>query len=96
MKFGTPAKTSYDTDIRLGERYIDKQTGIQGTATAVTFFQHGCERVSIETVVNGEIKDYGFDSPRLTHVETQKQATTTRTGGPERGVSGRRQGPVAR
>jgi hypothetical protein len=89
-------KTSYETDIRLGERYIDKQTGIEGTATTVTFFQHGCERVSLETVVKGEIKEYGFDSPRLTHVETQQQATSTRTGGPERGVSGRRPGAVTR
>ena len=80
-------KQKYETDIQLGERYIDEQTGISGTATVVSFYQHGCERVSIEAVVNGEIKEYGFDAPRLTHAETGRQATTTRTGGPDRGAS---------
>lgn len=94
--FNTSAKTPYETDVRLGERYIDKQTGIEGTATVVSFYQHGCERVNLEAVVNGKIEEYGFDAPRLTHIATGRQATTERTGGPERGVSARRQGPVAR
>lgn len=89
-------KPKYETDIRLGERYIDKQTGIEGTATAVTFYQFGCERVSLENVTRGEIKDYGFDAPRLTHVATQQTAQTTRTGGPDRGVSNVRPGAVGR
>jgi hypothetical protein len=76
------SKQSYRTDIKLGEKYEDKQTGIKGIATAVIFYQHGCERVDLETVVAGKIESYGFDAPRLTHVETQKVASTTRTGGP--------------
>lgn len=75
-------KTKYESDIRLGERYEDKQTGIKGVATAVHFYQYGCERVNIEVMVAGKIEEYSFDAPRLTHIDTQKQATTTRTGGP--------------
>lgn len=86
----------YATDIRLGERYRDDQTGIEGVATVVSFYQHGCERVNIEVVTNGEIKDYGFDAPRLTHVESNRRAVSTATGGPERGVSHTRPGAVAR
>lgn len=72
----------YTTDIVLGERYRDKQTGIEGVAVAVHFFQFACERVSIETVVNGKIEDYAFDAPRLTSVETGEQAQSERPGGP--------------
>jgi hypothetical protein len=85
------SKNHFESDIRLGERYVDKQTGIQGTATAVYFYQFGCERVSIESVKEGEIKEYTFDSPRLTHIETGKAATTTRTGGPDKGANPRRE-----
>jgi hypothetical protein len=77
-------KISYKTDIKLGERYLDKQTGIAGVATAISFFQHACERVTIELIAKEELKEYSFDSPRLTHVETGATATSTRTGGPER------------
>lgn len=76
------SKASYETDIRLGERYRDEQTGIEGVATCVSFYQHGCERVSLEVVRKGEIKTYGFDAPRLKSIVTGQQATTTRTGGP--------------
>lgn len=89
-------KQKYQTDIRLGERYRDEQTGIEGVATGLTFFQYGCERVNVEAVVAGKIEEYGFDAPRLTHVETQRRAESTRTGGPEKGVSHKRPGAVAR
>lgn len=86
------SKQTYKTDIKLGEKYRDDQTGIEGTATAVIFFQYGCERADLETVVNGKIETYGFDAPRLTHVETEKRATTKRTGGPARESAGLRRG----
>jgi hypothetical protein len=92
MMFGS----RYSSDIRLGERYRDVQTGIEGTATCLTFHQHGCERVGIEAVVAGKIEEYGFDAPRLVHVETQQQARAQRVGGPARGVSHVRPGPVTR
>lgn len=74
--------TKYESDIKLGELYIDKQTGIQGIATSIGFYQHACERVTIELVMGGELKEYTFDAPRLTNVRTNETATTTRTGGP--------------
>ena len=89
-------KASYRTDVRLGQRYRDAQTGITGTATAVTFHQHGCERVSLESVVAGKIEEYGFDAPRLVHIETEAPVTAARVGGPAKGVSHVRPGPVSR
>ncbi len=89
-------KQSYKTDIILGGRYRDEQTGIEGTATAVSFYQFGCERVSLEAVVAGKIEEYGFDAPRLTHVKTGVRAESPRNGGPEKGVSHVRPGAVAR
>lgn len=86
--------SSYETDIVLGRRYRDEQTGIWGVATAVTFFQYACERVQLEVVVQGKIEEYGFDAPRLTDVETRETAQTERVGGPGRTVTGR--DPAAR
>lgn len=89
-------KQSYKTDIKLGEKYKDEQTGIEGVATAIVFYQHGCERADLELVVSGEIKTYGFDAPRLTHVETGKVATTARTGGPAKESASLRRGGASR
>lgn len=75
-------KQSYQTEIVLGQRYRDTQTGIEGVATAVSFFQYGCERVTIEAMVQGKIEEYGFDTPRVVHVDSGERATTERTGGP--------------
>lgn len=82
MKPFDKGSQKYGTDIELGKRYRDPQTGVEGTATAVTFYQYACERVMIETVVAGKIEEYGFDAPRLVNLETQKRAKTERTGGP--------------
>lgn len=91
-------KNSFKTDIKLGERYRDTQTGVEGTATAIIFFQHGCERVDLETMIRDgeEIKVYGFDAPRLTHIESGEPVTTTRTGGPDRSSDSLRRGGTAR
>jgi hypothetical protein len=78
----TTGKTKYGSDIELGKRYRDPQTGIEGVATAISFYQYACERVSLELVVAGKIEEYGFDAPRLVSVETGEKAQTTRTGGP--------------
>lgn len=88
------SKQKYETDIKLGEKYRDEQTGYEGTATAVYFFQYGCERVQIETFdsVQRQIRSETFDSPRLTHIATGKRATVTRTGGPGDPSEGRRAG----
>jgi hypothetical protein len=85
---------TFESDIQLGERYRDDLTGFEGTATACYFFLHGCERVLLENfnVEKGEIREQTFDSPRLTHVESETKVTTDKTGGykpepPTRGPS---------
>lgn len=90
-------RTDYTTDVVLGERYRDEQTGIEGIATAISFYQYGCERVNIEVVSHDakEIKDYGFDAPRLIRVRDEVPIPpSTRTGGPQPMVS--RPGAVGR
>lgn len=88
------SKHKYETDIVLGERYRDTQTGIEGVATVVSFYQFSCERVNIETVIEGKIDDIGFDAVRLVHIESGEKATVDRTGGPGNSVA--RQGMVKR
>lgn len=75
-------KKAFKSDTKLGEKYRDPLTGIEGMATAVTFYLHACERITLEWVKDGEIKYEAFDAPRLLHVESNEQPTTTRTGGP--------------
>lgn len=84
-------KINYKSDIQLGEKYRDEQTGYEGTAVAIYFYQHACERVSLECfdATTKKVIDTVFDSPRLTHIESGKKATTSRTGGPERGTGSR-------
>lgn len=82
---------NYRSDVKLGEKYIDQQTGITGVATGIHFYQHACERVTLEFVKSdGELQEITFDSPRLTSVATGVTATTTRTGGPARAGETRR------
>lgn len=88
------AKQAYRTDIKLGEKYRDPQTGIEGTAVSVTFFQYACERVAIECVIRDKIEEYVFDSPRLEAIKSGKRATTERTGGP--GMPAAQRGALSR
>jgi hypothetical protein len=78
-------KAKYTSDITLGERYRDEQTGFEGVATSITFFQYACERIALETydATRREVKTEVFDAPRLTSVKTNERATTDRTGGPQ-------------
>lgn len=54
----------------LGEKYVDTQTGITGIAVSSTRYQHGCERIVLEYVVDGTLKTECFDAPRLMHAGT--------------------------
>ena len=88
--------TNYKSDIKLGEKYRDEQTGIEGIATAIYFFQHACERVQLEYVGGTDgvtLKELVFDAPRLTSVKSGKTAQSDRPGGPARGREGERPGP---
>lgn len=76
-------KTTYKSDIILGERYRDPQTGIEGVATSAHFYQYACERIVLEFVKpDGELQENTFDAPRLESVKTGKRAEVTKTGGP--------------
>lgn len=73
----------YGSDIKLGEKYRDVQTGVEGVATSVSFFQHACERVCLEYLgKDGDLKELIFDAPRLESVRTKEPVTSARTGGP--------------
>lgn len=76
------ALNTYESDISLGERYTDTQTGFTGHVTAVYFYEHACERVCLKAMVDGEIKEYVFDALELKHADTGAKATSPRTGGP--------------
>lgn len=84
----------YTSDVILGERYRDTQTGTEGVATSVHFYQYACERITLEVVKNDRsLEDYSFDAPRLEAVSTGTPLTATKTGGPVR-VEGNRKDPV--
>jgi len=77
--------TAFQTDIKLGDRYSDDQTGIEGVATSIHFYQHACERVTLEFLKNdGELQEVTFDAPRLRSLSTGILAKVTKTGGPAR------------
>lgn len=84
--------TNYTSDIIVGDEYEDTQTAFKGIATAIYFYQYGCERVNLEAFdkKNQDIRSLTFDAPRLRHVKSGKVATVTRTGGPGNGNEARR------
>jgi hypothetical protein len=47
-------KQKYATDVELGKRYRDPQTGIEGVATAVTFYQYAYDAPRRVAVATGE------------------------------------------
>ena len=82
---------AYKSDIVLGEKYRDDQTGLEGIAVAIYFYQHGCERVTLEHFdeIKKVINSTTLDAPRLTHIKTNKKVTVSRTGGPGNGLEAR-------
>lgn len=87
-------KQHYPSDITLGERYRDDQTGFEGHATSVHFYQHACERVTLESH-NKKLgmEEYTFDAKRLTHVESGEVVDAELPGGPVR-AEGKRANPA--
>lgn len=72
----------HKSDVVMGDTYRDSITGLEGTATAVTFFLHACERVTLEFMREGKMAYEVFDAPRLVHVETEVAPKVAKTGGP--------------
>lgn len=83
-------KQSYKSDLKLGERYRDNTTGIEGALVAVHFYEHACERATIRYVDNQkQVQEVSFDAPELVEVKTGRLAAVDRPGGPAR-AEGRR------
>lgn len=78
--------TTYRSDIVLGDQYRDRDTGLIGVVQSVHFYRNACERVIINYLHDGDIKEASFDAVDLIHVDTEKPATSTKTGGPARSM----------
>lgn len=78
------SKETYKSDLKLGEKVRDEQTGYEGVVTSITFFQHACERVCVETydATRKQVHTEVFDAPRLVKVSNGQKATVVKTGGP--------------
>lgn len=78
--------SAFRSDITLGEEYEDTQTGYRGIATSIHFYQHACERITLEAYEKKtkEIREMTFDAPRLVNVRSGQRARTDKTGGPAR------------
>ena len=91
--FGTSSmKSTFSTDVVLGQKYRDKHTGFEGHAISVHFYEHACERVALKGLNGqGEIVEYFFDALELEDVETRETPKAEKTGGPhDRAVPPRR------
>lgn len=67
------------TGVILGEMYRDDLHGLEGRATEVYEFLHGCARVCIEYVNgDGDVKSHTFDIGQLVHVRTGERLTARR------------------
>lgn len=68
----------------LGQDVVDNVTGFRGKVTARTEWLNGCLRYQLETMHEGEIKEWWFDEDRLSAVglaEDPGETPATRTGG---------------
>ena len=82
---------TFNSDVVLGEKYRDSQTGFEGIATAIYFFQYGCERVQLEQLDKKtlDIRSITFDAPRLINQRTGIAPVVKKTGGPGNPDEGR-------
>jgi hypothetical protein len=83
-------KKAYESDIVLGEKYREKRTGLEGTATSIHFYENACERVVLMYLHDGDIKEASFDAVEVISAATGKVATSSRPGGPARTMPPRR------
>ena len=80
---------TYRSDIVLGEQYREKSTGLVGKATALYFFEHACERVTLRYLHDGDVKEATFHAPEVERIKTGKTPVQQRSGGPGRGEGAR-------
>lgn len=55
----------YQSPIILGNTYRDQHIGFTGVAENICFHQHGCPRVALRTLLNGNVIEQVFDGPNL-------------------------------
>lgn len=72
-------KQTYESDIVLGRHYRDKQTGLEGWATIIDFYEKMATRVTIRSVGIDKdgakvLKYHVLDDFLLIDIETEKQA----------------------
>jgi len=70
--------------LELGKVYRDSVHGWEGIATSRTEFLTGCDRVCLERMQDGEIKESYFDVTRIEGVELPPEQK--KPGGPGRAV----------
>lgn len=78
-------KEAYKSDLKLGEKYRDNTTGLEGTLISIHFYEHACERGTLRYVDNDKnVQEVSFDAPELVEVKTNRLAAVDRPGGPAR------------
>lgn len=65
--------TDTATNIKLGDRYRDTDTGFEGIANAVTIYEFRCPRVQLTALVDHKPAEHWFDEPKLEHVNGSKR-----------------------
>lgn len=58
--------------VKLGENYRDTIHGVVGIATCRSQYITGCERVCLEYVQDGDVKEYWVDEIRLEGITEEK------------------------
>ena len=66
-------KESTMKKVKLGKRYKDKIQGFEGVCTSIHTYLTGCTRVSLESMVQGDLKEYCFDVTRLVEVDKDEK-----------------------
>jgi hypothetical protein len=70
-----------EAQIKLGDHYRDATSGFEGVAISRHEYLHGCTRVTLQHLKDGDMKEYTFDAPALETVDTDEQITSRKTGG---------------
>lgn len=71
--------------VKLGEKYRDSITGVEGIATARVEYLYGCVRIDLEGIdKDGQPKANIFDEQRLVAVATEQPVKVTATSGGDR------------
>lgn len=85
-------KHTYKSDLRLGEKYRDQATGVEGHLTSIHFFEHACERGNLRFLDrDGNVQECSFDAPELRLVtKPAEPVRQQKTGGPARSLGARK------